>query len=446
MKLHTIHTDSCSRLPAELRTLLREAVSPASFDSIDLSARTTAYPYSLYFIDAVIKSQVLGEAGSNRLGSLLGAGLSKLQSMTTPNISNDTAPMLAIMAPQSSVDSVRQLVANAARVPNILDDQNWLSEFFAAFGIDDPQDQDNIINQLEADAGVTPNEPQPARPTATQPAAAQPAAAQPAAAQPAATQPAAAQPAGLQQLSGAIGAEKTATQNSINNIKATLDLIATNRVNAQQELAKINAKIKALMARMATQTPPSVATATESILNHIAGQLFDESVVQRNLYVIIPESLRQFGQAHGVTVVITEANWGQLGQKIGGFFKKIPGMVGNAIRGGASALRGMRHLAANPQYSTRKLGQWQSQSDSTRLAKYAVQLAVDHIQQKFTTTLQQAGLDPAETLALYPQWQKLKQQNDASPQFVEMSQKLDAAYKLFNRDQSPFLNWTTQEV
>lgn len=417
MKLSKIQHASRLGLQPALYTLLRETVSKESADKVNLISQHINHQYQLYFINAVLKSRILGEAAANRLKSVLNTGLSKVQAALAPNISSDVEPMLMIMAPKAGgIQAVRQLVDSAGKIRGpVISDQNWLNSLFAAFGINDQQIQINLKNQLEVDLGRTP-QPNPGpkpKPQAKPQTGAQP---QPqTGTQP---QPQAKQPG----LAGAVDFERSNATQAINDTQATLDTVAINRSNAAAELAKIQDKIRELMTKAAATRSQASPPPTESIINQIAKQLLNESEVRRNLNIIIPESIRQFCSAHGVPVFsISEANWEQFGNKLGNF------------------LNGARDFVANPDYAYKQLGKQQVQYDNIKNAKYAIRIAIGQTREIFDTKLHQAGLNPEDILQSCHKWNYMRRQNESSPMLADLGRKLDVAYRLFNNDESPFI-------
>lgn len=423
MRLSNIQNVGRIGLPIQLRTLLRETITKEPFDTINSASQYKLYPYGLYLIGAIINSRILGEAKSQNLNSMLGAGLSRIQSSLAPNVNNSIEPILKFVAPRGGgVSAVKQLVDGAAKVNgSVVDNQNWLNSLFTVFGVNDKQSRSNLTNQLRSNLGNTkPQAGTQPTPSGTQPTSQSPpqSATQPTTQR----QPSLPQGNDLGGLAGTVGSEKAATIKSVNDIKAVLDAVATNRTNAAAELAKVQAKINSLMAKLATKSPPPTSTTAESVINDIAYRLLYEHEVNKNLNRIIPESVRLFGLAYGVPIVtIAEADWGKLGQTVGGF------------------LSGVRDYLANPQYASKQFAAQQSQYDNITTAKYAVKIVLNHVQESFKAKLQQVGLNPDEVVKLYNQWNTMRKQNSASTKLADIGRKLDQVYKLFNTDQSPFI-------
>jgi len=389
MKLNTITEATQIGLDPELRTLLRAVVSFNIVESINLRAKTEHHPYSYYLIESVLKNNLVSEGAFT---DLLSAGMASLQSSITPGVSGDREIMLAVMAPgKGGTKEILKHIQDASNVKGqLINDTQWITRLFDILNIKDEVTKKEILTDLRSDiAGELIGNP-----------------------------------------SGTAAAGSAASHPAASHITKLNDLmksVLTNKMSPKDGSAEI---LKSAQEMYNAFNGTEDALATEGFLAYAAFHLLQESQVIDKLHIILPESIIKYGAAYGVNVqVLSEANWGQAAQNVAGYLKKLPGKI---WRGGKKLARGAMNMLANPNYASRKLGQHRSSSDNIRIAKYAFQIAIDKMEEKYHSVLRSVNIDPDELTQEYKELLKLTKAGDDTPRKKQLEDKVLQVYDLFN--------------
>ena len=380
MKLATIRTDLDLK-PWQIRhicggsTILSETVKGRD-----------SPPLSYLFIESVLTTNILREAGQSRFEALLQAGLAKLNSTLTPGNASDLDDLLNSAAPDGGgSQQVTKLVQQAAQAQgDITDDQGWWDELFHAFGVEDQTVKIGIQNQVRQNIGseVAPTE--------------APASASEAASTPEAAPRTSELLAQLRALQGNI----TASQGD-----RAVQLAELNKQH-QENQAKIEDTKNRIDQVKATQNQASTdyyntpgnyrsgITQEESICSNMAIQLLREHEVCKNLNVITTHMFRKMiSGSRNRYIKIPALNEAGLRDRLMGVFNNARNFAANPEY--ANRLMGVfnnaRNFAANPEYAKNKLGGVRSSANNQRTAKLAVQILTDHLRQNPTTSSNPSG-------------------------------------------------------
>ena len=385
MKLNTITEATQIGLDPELRTLLRSVVSFNIVESINLRAKTEYHPYSYYLIESVLKNNLVSEGAFT---DLLSAGMASLQSSITPSVSGDREIMLAVMAPgKGGTKEILKHIQDARNVKGqLINNTQWITRLFDILNIQDEETKKQILIDLRSDIA--------------------------------------------DELTSGTAAGAAAGHPAASHISKLNDLmkyVLTNKISPKDGSAEI---LKSAQEMYNAFNGTEDVLAAESFLAYAAFHLLQESQVIDKLHIILPESIVRYGAAYGVNVqVLSEANWGQTAQNVAGYLKKLPGKI---WRGGKKLARGAMNMLANPNYASRKLGQHRSSSDNTRIAKYAFQIAIDKMEEKYHSILRSVNIDPDELTQEYKELLKLTKAGDDTPRKKQLEDKIIQVYDLFN--------------
>ncbi len=352
-------------------------------------------PASYLFIESVVNSGVLSEAGTNRLNGMVNAAIGRLQNFMTPGASTDLETMLWFVAnDKGGINKVKESIAKAGKLQTpIQQDQNWWQELFTIFSLQDPAIQQQIQAKTTQGAGSPPGQDQQNPAQAAQPhrgnldpnRAAQ-------VMQAMGGGPAQMDPALLAQLQ----AQGQAVQGNQTELQAMLTKNTAAREASMARIRELQGKIDALHAQRAAKTSSTTPT-TEDVFNTIAIAILSEADVKSNLKFVASNLMRRLGYAS--TTPVQEVNW--LKKFVRGFEQRP------VAEGFNDFFRNLRTAIANPGHAQMQNQNSELKSYNERAAKLAVRYMTDWLTSEINNRLQVAGLtyqDMASSLAL---WKKL---------------------------------------
>jgi hypothetical protein len=386
MKLNVITEATNTGLDPELRTLLRNVVSFSIVESINIRSKTEYHSYPYYLIESVLRHNIISEGN---LTDLLAAGLAGLQSSLTPGVSGDREIMLAVMAPNKGGTQalIKHIQASGSIKGSVANDSNWMNGLFNILNITDENMKKEILEELQSDI---------------------------------------AHEAGTSKPSVGSGSSHPAADH-ISKINEIMKAILNNTVSPKDGSSAI---LKNAQEMYNAFNGTEDALATESFLAYAAYKLIEEDSVRNKLHIILPESIIAYGAAYGVNVrILSEANWGQTAQNVGSYLKNLPGKI---WRGGKKLARGAMNMLTNPGYAGRQINKARTSSDNIRIAKYAVQIAIDKMEERYLQVLKSANLNPDQLVQEYKELVKLVKAGNRTPRLDELENKMIQVYDLFN--------------
>ena len=424
MKLTKIRIGNDTR-PSQIRyicessNLLSEAIK-----------RYESLPLSYLFIESILATNALNEAGEGRFEALLQAGVAKLNAALTPGNASDLDSLLAFMAPSAGGSSaVNSLIQQAAKYQgNIVDNQDWWNKLFNVFGVQDDTIKSNIQNQVKQDIGLPTQTQQnqisdplddrsamltfayeamdssglEVKDTIEAPSEAEAqmmirekgfyvTKIQEKDRKKKETKKTVPQADLLQQLK----AERDSVTNYQSDIASQIAANRKQREGNRAELASLRQRIDQMR---------SQAGLPEAICNNIALQLLNEQRIQ-NLNIVCGHMFRKIAnKAYGRHIVIPTLNEAGLGDRLRGAFNNA------------------RNAIANPEYTKRKLAGTKGVADNNHAAKLAVQALTDHLRAAFESKLQENGSTPDQVNKQLETWRKLNaaySRGNNSPELID---------------------------
>lgn len=338
------------------------------------------------FIDTVLESRVLTETDANILTKLFGAGIAKLKAAITPGTSQDLDMLLTFMAPMGGgIEQVKGLL-EAAKAAPIHTNEEWWESFYQTFGIDDDLIKQDIRDRVSSEFSQQQRQQQKQKPSV---------------------------PGGGEVGGGKFDDFLSSLKGVQANRKKTLDAKAA---EMQQKEA---ARAKAQMGGM----PESDET-----MAMVAGLVCEINSVQKNFSLISNLLHHKLG-------TLCEGKLPPLDDRVlfhvlseGPMLDKLRTGLGN--QNYARSEMDKKNQATAQQYDATAQA-----ADGQRAAKLAVNIAKDHLRQKFNAALQDAGLLPKDIAKSFASWKKLAmikhkdEKQRAAYQLV--SKRLQKAFELF---------------
>jgi hypothetical protein len=369
-------------------------------------------PLAYVFVESVIGGKLLTETNSDRLTSLLKAGIAKLQNFLTPDATSDLDALLFFIAPKSGgLPKIKELIKAAKDSPDdILKDEEWWRDMFDTFGLSDPAIQQEVRVKVEEEVGAT---------AATPP-------------------PEADQPGWRQRFTDFMGqmgeppggdsaepdpsfmhdlhAERQATAQDQNDLYDMLRRNTVSRKEAVRRFKELQARIEALKAARKARRGVAEATA-DAITTGIAQNLLAETDIRSNLRFIASNMMRRLG--YPSVVPYQESDWlKKFVQTVGGYNHKEKDAVEEGL---ADFTREMRHFFANPNYSTGRLDDSARRDRNQRAAKLAAQILFNKLRTEMEQRLKVANLtlqDVHETIKRYKDLEARHKRGSRDPRLM----------------------------
>jgi hypothetical protein len=367
----------------------------------------TDLPMSYLFIESVLASGVLNEAGSGRLAALMRAGIAKLQNFLTSDPSTDLQSLLIFLAPTGGgMEKLKVLITQAKQAKgSILDNEDWWRDLFNAFGMKDPGIQAEIRQRVAREIG---REPQARGRGIAGPPGQEPEQRggilgglagmfqHPLGQQGRGQRPGGGMGGGggggmSPDMTNDLQAERERVRGHENQLRDMVSQNSKDRESTMAEMQRLQAQLDAMR--------PKQRGMAESFLAAVASGLLQESSVRSNLKFVANNLMRRLG-APAVTD-FSSHDW------LKDFLNSVVPKKEPVEEGFRDFVRGAGNFLGNPTYGADKMDDSARTDRNERAAKLAVQILFDKLKDELRQRLQVANLsmdDMRQTLNL---WNKL---------------------------------------